>query len=71
MAIEAMAFAIFPVERLHEHKSSCNIKDIALSSVIYKKFEENKCSDLTEKMGILILPSSHSSELETQSSLVC
>jgi hypothetical protein len=52
-----MAFAIYPVERLHEHKSGCNIKDIPLSSVIYKKFEENKCSDLTEKMGILRLPS--------------
>jgi hypothetical protein len=54
----AMAFAIYPVERLHEHKSGCNIKDIPLSSVIYNKFEENKCSALTEKMGILRLPSS-------------
>ncbi len=54
----AMASAIYPEERLHEHKNSCNIKDIPLSSVIYKKFEVNKCSDLTEKMGILRLPSS-------------
>jgi hypothetical protein len=53
-----MAFAMYPGERLHEHKRGCNIKDIPLSCVIYKKFEENKCSDLTEKMGILRLPSS-------------
>jgi hypothetical protein len=53
-----MAFAIYAVERFHEHKSSCNMKDIPLSSAIYKKFEENKCSDLTEKMGILRRPSS-------------
>jgi hypothetical protein len=53
-----MAFAIYPEERLHEHKSGCNIKDSPLSSVIHKKFEEKKCSDLTEKMGILRLPSS-------------
>jgi hypothetical protein len=53
-----MGFAIYPVERLHEHKSGCSIKDIPLTIVIYKKFEEHKCSDLTEKMGILRLPSS-------------
>jgi hypothetical protein len=53
-----MAFAIYPEERLHEHKSGCNIKDIPLSSVVHKIFKVNKCSDLTEKMGILRLPSS-------------
>jgi hypothetical protein len=53
-----MAFAIYPEERLHEHKNGCNVKDIPLSSAIYKKFEVNKCSDLTEKMGICSLPSS-------------